>query len=525
MQNKDGEKPVIIHSSRNTEASSSTKQVRKAVSHRQNGKTDFPIADVTREKQSIDEITQVKTAQYVAECIIDTVPEPLIILDQDLRVVLASRSFYEVFKTKPEETVGQHIYDLGNKQWDIPKLRELLETILPQKTTFNNYEVEHVFATIGKRIMLLNARQIQRVLGKEQIILLAIEDITKRREVEKAQQVLEGIYHLLMEQALVISKETLHLVVESLIVGITVADLKGTMLQINQALVLLHGFHNKEEIIGRNILDLVDKADQISAKEQMNKVMAEGFFKEIEFTLLKADGSNFAAELSASIIKDSSGIPQGIVFITRDITERRRLEQERVKFTEEIKEKNTELERFTYTVSHDLKSPLVTIKTFLGYLKQDIAGFDTRRIEQDMLYMNGAADKMGNLLSELLEMSRIGRAVNPSVTVTFQELVQETLRLVAGFIDKCGVKVQVSDKPITLFGDRPRMVEIWQNLVENAAKFMGDQPLPLIDIGVEVRDHETVFFVQDNGIGIDPQYQPKLFNLFEKFNTDCPAKR
>ncbi|HLD35591.1 MAG TPA: ATP-binding protein [Planctomycetota bacterium] len=120
-----------------------------------------------------------------AESIINTVREPLIALDQDLRVVSVSRSFYEVFKVNPEETVGQLIYDLGNKQWNIPKLRELLETILPQKATFDNYEVEHNFATIGRRIMLLNARQIQRVLGKERIILLAIEDVTERREIEK----------------------------------------------------------------------------------------------------------------------------------------------------------------------------------------------------------------------------------------------------------------------------------------------------------------------------------------------------
>ena len=126
----------------------------------------------------------VEEARRYAESIIDTVREPLIALDQDLRVVSVSRSFYEVFKVKPEETVGQLIYDLGNKQWDIPKLRELLETILPQKTTFDNYEVEHDFASIGRRTMLLNARQIQRVWGKERIILLAIEDVTERREIE-----------------------------------------------------------------------------------------------------------------------------------------------------------------------------------------------------------------------------------------------------------------------------------------------------------------------------------------------------
>ncbi len=120
-----------------------------------------------------------------AESIIDTVREPLISLDQDLRVVTVSRSFYEFFKVKPEDTVGQLIYDLGNKQWDIPRLRELLETILPQKTTFDNYEVEHDFAAIGRRVMLLNARQIKRKKGKERIILLAIEDITARKEMEQ----------------------------------------------------------------------------------------------------------------------------------------------------------------------------------------------------------------------------------------------------------------------------------------------------------------------------------------------------
>ena len=122
--------------------------------------------------------------QEYSESIVNTVREPLIVLDQDLRVVTASRSFYEVFKVKPEETVGQLIYALGNKQWNTPKLRELLETILPQKTTFDNYEVEHDFAGIGRRIMLLNARQIQRVFGKERIILLAIEDITDRKKAE-----------------------------------------------------------------------------------------------------------------------------------------------------------------------------------------------------------------------------------------------------------------------------------------------------------------------------------------------------
>src|SRR5665647_258919 len=137
----------------------------------------------TRKELAVIKIAADEVSEY-AESLINTVREPLISLDQNLRVVTVSRSFYEFFKVSPEDTVGQLIYDLGNKQWDIPKLRELLETILPEKATFDNYEVEHDFTGVGRRIMLLNARQIQRVSGKERIILLAIEDITARKEIE-----------------------------------------------------------------------------------------------------------------------------------------------------------------------------------------------------------------------------------------------------------------------------------------------------------------------------------------------------
>jgi PAS domain S-box-containing protein len=142
--------------------------------------------------------TEDKSQEY-SESIVDTVREPLIVLDEDLRVVTASRSFYDFFKVNPEETVGKLIYTLGNKQWDIPKLRELLENILPNQATFDDYEVEHDFPGIGKRTMLLNARRIPDPPAKLKVILLAIEDITRRKQIEECDIGLAAIVNTSVE--------------------------------------------------------------------------------------------------------------------------------------------------------------------------------------------------------------------------------------------------------------------------------------------------------------------------------------
>jgi len=115
-----------------------------------------------------------------------TVREPMLVLDAGLNVVSANRSFYRSFHVDEKETVGQRIYDLGNGQWNIPALKQLLEELLPQNTVFNDFEVEHMFPEIGQRTMLLNARRIYKEHEKTQFILLAIEDITKREQAEKS---------------------------------------------------------------------------------------------------------------------------------------------------------------------------------------------------------------------------------------------------------------------------------------------------------------------------------------------------
>jgi signal transduction histidine kinase len=204
--------------------------------------------------------------------------------------------------------------------------------------------------------------------------------------------------------------------------------------------------------------------------------------------------------------------------ISRDVTERKRVETERERLIAELEAKNAELERFTYTVSHDLKSPLVTIGGFVGYLEKDALAGKTERVKADVNRINEATEKMRRLLDDLLEMSRIGRLVNPPRHVAFGEIVKEALRLVAGRLAERGVEVVVAEELPLVYGDRVRLVEVVQNLVDNAVKFMGEQPQPRIDIGVKPGAEEPVFYVRDNGNGIEPRYHEEIFGLFKRLD-------
>ncbi len=210
----------------------------------------------------------------------------------------------------------------------------------------------------------------------------------------------------------------------------------------------------------------------------------------------------------------------GIYGAVQDITERKKVEAEREALIRELEAKNAELERFAYTVSHDLKSPLITIRGFLSFVEQDAEAGNLERVRADLGRIRDAVDKMQRLLSELLELSRIGRVVNPPQTIAFATLAQDAVALVAGRLRQRGVGVAVAEGLPTVWGDRARLVEVLQNLVDNAAKFMGDQKHPRVEIGMREQAGERVFFVRDNGIGIDPRFRDRVFGLFEKLDPD-----
>ncbi|NTW09054.1 MAG: PAS domain S-box protein [Anaerolineaceae bacterium] len=186
----------------------------------------------------------------------------------------------------------------------------------------------------------------------------------------------------------------------------------------------------------------------------------------------------------------------------------------------DLETKNTELERFTYTVSHDLKSPLVTINGFLGYLEKDTASGNVERVREDVGRIQEAVNKMHRLLNELLELSRIGRLMNRPEMVAFDELVKEALEIVHGRLEARGVEVRVQPDLPAVHGDRQRLVEVVQNLVDNAAKFMGEQSDSWIEIGQRGEENGMpIFYVRDNGMGILPEHQEQVFGLFNKLDA------
>lgn len=201
-----------------------------------------------------------------------------------------------------------------------------------------------------------------------------------------------------------------------------------------------------------------------------------------------------------------------------NITERKRASQEREQLIEELEIKNRELERFVYTISHELKTPLVTIAGFSGILANDIEEGDKNRLTSHLSHITSGVETMSVLLDELLELSRVGRIINTPETVSMRELIREVANMVERQAAERGVKIEISPDMPDVVGDRIRLREVFQNLTENAIKFSCNRPDARVKVGWREDESEAVFYVQDNGLGIDPAYHEKIFGLFERLD-------
>ena len=188
-----------------------------------------------------------------------------------------------------------------------------------------------------------------------------------------------------------------------------------------------------------------------------------------------------------------------------------------LKTNAKLEAKAAELEQFAYTISHDLKSPLITINSFLGYILESAESGNMTRLREDLDRISAAATHMQRLLGELLELSRIGRIVNPPEPLSLLELAREAVAHVAGGLGEGSIEVKVSPDLPPVYGDRVRLLEVFENLLENGIKYSGEAQ-PRIEISSRRLGNEACICVADNGIGIDPAHQGKVFDLFTKLD-------
>jgi PAS domain S-box-containing protein len=257
---------------------------------------------------------EIADARAYAENIVATVREPLVVLDAELRVRSASRSFYRTFHGTPEETEGRYLYDLGNGQWDIPRLRAQLEEILPQNGHFDDFEVEHTFPTIGRRAMLLNARRIHRPGNHTEFILLAIEDITERKQAEAAVRA---------------QREWLRVTLSSIGDAVIVTDAQGRVTFLNPVAQDLTGW--QEEALEKELPEvfrIVHEATRRTVESPVSKVLREGTIVGLanrNTVLIRKDGREVPIDDGSAPIRDERGHIAGVVLVFRDTTEARRV--------------------------------------------------------------------------------------------------------------------------------------------------------------------------------------------------------
>jgi len=262
-------------------------------------------------------ITDNKSAALVAQeddpfskSILETVRHPLLVLDANLKVIIANKSFYSTFKVTPDETNGNFIYDLGNKQWNIPKLRELLEKILPEKEAFHNFEVNHDFQDIGHKVMLLNARQMYRRDIEAKIILLAIEDITKHKLLEDLLTESEYTFRRTFETA----EDTILLLEKS----------KGKIDRANPAVEKMLGY-TEDESIGKTFQDIGVKLDISDIKTMIQTLDKNGVINYKNVSITTKSGLRKFADIY--LVNKSHLIQCNIRDITESKQEKEQLEE------------------------------------------------------------------------------------------------------------------------------------------------------------------------------------------------------
>ena len=454
----------------------------------------------------LDRNEQLNSARLYTESIVNTIRDPLLILDSDLRVKRATDGFYKKFRTSEKDTEGQYIYDLGNKQWDIPRLKEILEDVLPSKKEFMDFEVTHVFPHIGKKIMLLNARQIDNV-NNEKLILLAIEDITDKRKVE------EGLAEA--ERLLSESKERLKFAIDSAGLGTWDYD--------PQAKVLVWDKRCRE-IFVLSSTDLIDLPSFIALMHQDDRTRVE---KSINETLQGENNGEFDIEFRTVPINekikwlkakgrayfDEKGEPVRFIGTILDITVQKLIDVA----TLELLNKKDE---FISIASHELKTPITSLKAALQMIERTTP--QTKEMKTALNFLQKAikqVDKLIELIKDLLDVTKIqsGKLELKKTKFNLGELIAECCDEIQNSSPNHKLIVE-GETNFEILADKNRLEQVIVNLLSNAIKYSPEGEQVIIEVNKS--ESGIKIAVTDFGIGIPKDKQQFLFDRFYRVDEN-----
>ena len=446
----------------------------------------------------------VEDIETYAQDIVDTVREPLLMLDTHLRVQSANRAFYETFHVSPNETEGQLIYELGNGQWDIPALRTLLEDVIPASSVFNDFELEHTFPIIGRRVMLLNGRKL-RAGSHAAIIVLAMEDVTERRRAEADFRAIEtyaqDIVDTVREPLLILDK--------------TLRVQSG-----NRA--FYHTFHvSAEETENRLIYELGNGQWDIPALRTLLEdiVPTSSVFNDFELE------HDFPALGRRVMLLNARKLQAGhhgelLVLAMEDVTERRRAEEEVAKAKEASEIANRTKSLFLANMSHELRTPLNAIVGYSEMLQEEAAEQDLESFGSDLEKINASGRHLLALINDILDLSKIeaGKMELYLESFDLNTLIDEVASTIQPMVEKNSNTLHI-ERTAELGGMRADQIKVRQalfNLLSNAAKFTQQGSVTLNAERQVMDDSEWIVFrVSDTGIGLSAD---KILRLFQDFS-------
>jgi two-component system CheB/CheR fusion protein len=428
---------------------------------------------------------ELKEASDYAKAVVETMHESLLMLTADLKVRNANKGFYQAFKVTPEETEGIYLYELGSRQWDVPELRRQLKMVQVRGIPFANLELTRTFPGIGRKTMWLNAQKLFLREGHDPMILLAIQDLSERKEMEESLKGSEERFRMLLQNSSDI---------------ITVFDQDGTIQYVSPAIELVLGY-KPEDRVGRNIsMDPIVHPDDRSAKIALLQKSIENPKENIygEFRLRHKNGTYRTIDAIFRNLLDDKKI-NGIIANYRDVSERKMLEHQK--------------DEFIGIASHELKTPVTSIKAYAQLLEDIFEKANDKKSAELLGKMNGQVDRLTTLITDLLDFTRIEggklrfREDDYDLNLLIAEVIEEMQRTAREH--KILLKL---GKPVQMKGDRYRTGQVLTNLLNNAIKYSPKGKK--IIVSTKIAGDTVSVCVEDFGIGIEKGQLEKVFDRF-----------